>query len=77
MAEGPASGPYICGSIFRRNRERQRGSAMVLFITLLAFVLIPIAGLAIDASIMYVVKSKLVTAVDSASLAAGRSLSTS
>lgn len=50
---------------------------MVLFITLLAFVLIPIAGLAIDASIVYVVKSKLVTAVDSASLAAGRSLSAS
>lgn len=61
----------------RHNRERQRGSAMVLFITLLAFVLIPVAGLAIDASIMYVVKSKLVTAVDSASLAAGRSLSAS
>ncbi len=59
------------------NRESQRGSAMVLFVAILAFVLIPIVGLAIDGTILYVVKAKLVTAVDSAALATGRSLSAS
>jgi len=42
---------------------------------MLPFVLIPLVGLAIDETMMYIVKAKLQTAVDGASLAAAQSLS--
>ena len=41
----------------------------------MAFVLIPLVGLAIDGTMMYSVKVKLQTAVDGAALAAAQSLS--
>lgn len=54
-------------------RSRQRGMAVMLTALFLAF-MIPISGLAIDAGMAMVVRSRLSAAVDSAALAAGRSL---
>jgi Mg-chelatase subunit ChlD len=56
-------------------RNNEKGSVSVIFLLTLVFVLIPLTGLAIDATILYVVKLKLSAAVDAAALAAGRSLS--
>jgi Flp pilus assembly protein TadG len=56
-------------------RDRERGAVSVIFLLTLVFVLVPLTGLAIDATILYVVKIKLSAAVDAAALAAGRSLS--
>lgn len=53
----------------------ERGAISVVFLLILIFVLVPMTGLAIDATILFVVKAKLVAAVDAAALAAGRSLS--
>jgi Flp pilus assembly protein TadG len=49
---------------------------MVLFTAMLPTVLIPLVGLAIDASIGYIVQAKLSGAVDGAALGAGRLLGT-
>ncbi|HEX3748535.1 MAG TPA: vWA domain-containing protein [Bryobacteraceae bacterium] len=48
---------------------------MVMFTVMMAFVLIPMVGLGIDATMLYSVKVKLQTAVDGAALAAAQSLS--
>lgn len=47
---------------------------MVLFTMLCTLLLIPLAGLAIDASVVYLMKAKLSAAVDSAAIATARSL---
>jgi Flp pilus assembly protein TadG len=47
---------------------------MIMFTLMLAFVLVPLVGLAIDATMLYSVKAKLQAAVDGAALAAAQSL---
>jgi len=58
-----------------RRRRRQSGNIMIMFIMMLPFVLIPLVGLAIDATMLYSVKLKLQTAVDGGALAAVYALS--
>lgn len=55
--------------------RRQSGAAMTLLATMVATVLVPLVGLAIDGSIMWMIKVKFVAACDSAALAGARSLS--
>src|ERR1035441_6666270 len=67
------------GEIMRANFHRggrRRGSAMVLFTTMLPTLLLPLVGLAIDGSRLYIVQAKLSGAVDGAALGAGRLLGT-
>ena len=52
------------------------GLAMVLFTTMLPTLLIPLVGLAIDGSRLYIVQAQLASAVDGAALGAGRLLGT-
>jgi Flp pilus assembly protein TadG len=47
---------------------------MVLFTMLIALVIVPMVGLAIDGSIAFWARAKLSAAVDAAALAAGRSI---
>jgi Flp pilus assembly protein TadG len=49
--------------------------AVVLMTVMLGTVLLPMVGLAIDGSILFMIKAKLQAAVDAAALAGGRSLS--
>ena len=58
-----------------RRRRRQGGNIMIMFTMMLPFVLIPLVGLAIDATMLYSVKAKLQAAVDGGVLAAAQSLS--
>src|SRR5450432_1671281 len=53
-----------------------RGSALILFTLMLPTLLIPLAGLGIDATMCYIVQAKLGSAVDGAALGAGRLLGT-
>ncbi len=55
---------------------RRRGSAIILFTTMVPALLVPLVGLAIDASMLYIVQAKLSSAVDGAALGAGRLLGT-
>jgi VWA domain-containing protein/putative Flp pilus-assembly TadE/G-like protein len=57
-----------------RNRKRQRGFVTLIWTCMMLFVIIPSVGLAIDAGVMYYIKSKLQSAVDGAALGAARSL---
>jgi Flp pilus assembly protein TadG len=54
--------------------ESERGTALVLFTIMLALVLLPMIGLAIDGSAAYLVHERLVAATDAAALAGARSL---
>ena len=54
-------------------RRRRKGITLILTAMLLGAIL-PLVGLAIDASLLYVVKTKLSAAVDAAALAGARSL---
>jgi Flp pilus assembly protein TadG len=54
-------------------RWHSRGVTLILTVAVMG-VLIPLAGLAIDASLLYAIKAKLQAAVDAASLAGARSL---
>jgi Flp pilus assembly protein TadG len=56
-------------------KRSERGVTLVVFTIVTAFIMLPMAGLAIDVSIQYWIKAKLSSAVDAASLAAARSLS--
>jgi Mg-chelatase subunit ChlD len=56
-----------------RSRRRERGIAIMLTAVML-FVLVPVAGLALDAVLLYALKAKLSTAADAAAIAAARSL---
>jgi len=60
-----------------RNNHQKRcsGVAMILLTTMVATVLVPLVGLAIDGTIVWMIKVKLVAAADSAALAGARSLS--
>jgi len=55
-------------------RRNQRGVVTLLYTLMMLFIIIPMAGLAIDAGIVYTIKGKLQAAVDGASLSAARSL---
>lgn len=55
----------------RRDKKRQRGFAVVYVTFIGAFVLIPMAGLAIDFGVVYNVKAQLQTACDAAAIGAG------
>ena len=57
-------------------RKRQRGATIVLLLTMIPLVLVPLIGLAIDGTRLYIVQSKLSAAVDGAALGSGRLLGT-
>jgi hypothetical protein len=57
------------------SRKRERGFVTLIWTCMMLFIIMPAVGLAIDAGVMYVIKSKLQTAVDGAALGAARSLS--
>jgi len=59
--------------IRRQSWNTRRGVAILLAAVMLLFTL-PIVGLAIDAGILFLVRARLSSAVDSAALAAGRAL---
>ena len=56
--------------------RRKRGSTLVLFTLMLPTLLIPLMGLGIDATMLYIVQAKLSAATDGAALGAGRLLGT-
>src|SRR6185503_15118818 len=64
--------------MLQRNRSRRarRGSMLVLLTLMTPFVLLPLAGLAVDATMCFIVQAKLQAAVDGAALGAGRLLGT-
>src|ERR1044072_626536 len=57
-------------------KRTERGSTLVMFILMVPMVLIPIVGLAIDGTMLYIVQAKLSAACDGAALGAGRLLGT-
>jgi Flp pilus assembly protein TadG len=66
---------HIAASLREKEHQRERGASLVLFTLLIVFLVVPVLGLAIDGSIVMWEKARLVTSVDAAALAAGRSLS--
>jgi Flp pilus assembly protein TadG len=60
----------------QKKTKSQRGASLITFTLLLAFLLLPLMGLGIDSSIQYWITTRLSSAVDSAVLAAARSLNT-
>src|SRR3977135_2756624 len=56
--------------------RRQRGATLIILTVALSLVVIPLMGLAIDGTTLYLVRIKLSQAVDAAALAGARSLST-
>ncbi len=58
-----------------RDNSKQQGMAMLVLAAMVGSVLIPMVGLAIDGSILFLVKTKLSASVDAAALAGARSLS--
>jgi hypothetical protein len=58
-----------------RKRPSERGFVTLIWTCMMLFIIMPSVGLAIDAGVMYYIKSKLQTAVDGAALGAARSLS--
>jgi hypothetical protein len=59
-----------------RRRRGERGSTLVLFTLMLPSVLLPLAGLGVDATMLRIVQAKLAAATDGAALGAGRLLGT-
>src|SRR4051812_18881194 len=57
-------------------KRGRRGATLVLYTLMLPLVLIPMVGLAIDGTMLYIVQAKLSTAADGAALGAGRLLGT-
>jgi Flp pilus assembly protein TadG len=57
-----------------RRLRSQRGGVLVLYTLMLLLVMLPLVGLAIDLTIVYIVKARLSTAVDGGAIAAARSL---
>jgi Flp pilus assembly protein TadG len=55
----------------RRDRKREKGFAIIYVALIGAFVLIPMAGLAIDFGVVYNVKARLQTSCDAAAIGAG------
>src|SRR5580704_10857000 len=60
-----------------RPRNRESGATIITLLILMPLLLIPLVGLAIDGTRLYIVQSKLSAAVDGAALGAGRLLGTS
>ncbi len=60
----------------QRLRKSQRGTTLVLFTLMLPLVIVPLVGLGIDGTMLYIVQGKLSSAVDGAVLGAGRLLGT-
>jgi uncharacterized protein YegL len=60
-----------------RSKSRQRGSILVFTTFVIPLVLVPLVGLAIDATMLRIVQARLSAAVDGAALGAGRLLGTS
>src|SRR5262245_1791268 len=58
------------------SRRGERGATLILVSTMLPLFLIPIVGLAIDSTVLYIVQAKLSSAADGAALGAGRLLGT-
>jgi Flp pilus assembly protein TadG len=58
------------------SRLRERGIAAIMFTLMFMTLVVPLVGLAIDLSMLYMVQSKLSAAVDGAALGAGRLLGT-
>src|ERR1700686_1723357 len=56
-----------------RRRKNQRGMAIFFYASLLIFV-IACVGLSVDVGTIYMIRARLVSAVDGAALAAGRSV---
>ena len=52
--------------VSKRRRRTQGGSVMFLAVLMLLFIVIPMVGLAIDASLLYTIKANLQTAADGA-----------
>ncbi len=59
-----------------RSKKRQRGATIIMLLIMMPLLLIPVIGLAIDGTRLYIVNSKLSAAVDGAALGAGRLLGT-
>jgi len=59
-----------------RSRNRQRGATIIMMLIMMPLLMIPLVGLAIDGTRLYIVQSKLSAAVDGAALGAGRLLGT-
>jgi Flp pilus assembly protein TadG len=59
-----------------RSRKRQRGGTIILLLAMIPLLLVPLIGLAVDGTRLYIVQSKLSAAVDGAALGAGRLLGT-
>src|SRR4051812_30143516 len=59
-----------------KTRKGERGATIILLTLLLPLLLLPLVGLAIDGTRLYIVQSKLSSAVDGAALGAGRLLGT-
>ena len=55
----------------RRNNPREKGFALIYVMIMGAFVLLPMAGLAVDFGMLYNIKARLQTAVDAAAIGAG------
>src|ERR1039458_3108350 len=75
----PSSSIARKGNVMRlssKRRSRQSGSVLVLVTLMLPTLLLPLAGLAIDASICRLAQLRLQAAVDGAVLGAGRELGT-
>src|SRR5258708_4778666 len=58
----------------RAASAKKRGAAIVMFSLLTFTVVVPMAGLAVDGGVLYLIKAQLQSAVDAAALAGGRSL---
>jgi Flp pilus assembly protein TadG len=54
-----------------RSRQRQKGFALIYVALAITFVLIPMAGLAVDLGMLYNIKAHLQTAADAAAIGAG------
>jgi Flp pilus assembly protein TadG len=59
-----------------RSRKSQSGATIILLMAMMPLFLIPLVGLGIDATRLYVVQAKLSAAVDGAALGSGRLLGT-
>src|SRR4051794_17923169 len=64
------------GFLVLKGKVGERGNVMLLLALALPLMILPMVGLAIDATVCYLVQAKLSAAVDGASLGAGRLLGT-
>src|SRR5512145_2072869 len=59
---------------YMRGKTRRERGIIVLLTAITVLIMMPVAGLAIDAAILYAVKARLQSAADAAAIAAARSL---